>query len=87
MRTNLDLNEVHQRVQAICAWAKKATMSDEAGPYRDALTAEGQRLSELEDQLYLDVLATIASGSCPDPQQLARAALEASEVKFNRWRS
>jgi hypothetical protein len=87
MRTNLDLDAVHRRVQAIRARANKATVSDEAGPYRDALRAEGQRLSELEDQLYLDVLATIASGNCADPQQLAHAALEASEVKFNRWRS
>lgn len=87
MRDILDVEEVRRRVEAIRARAKQAVASDQAGPYRDSLMAESQELSETEDQLYLDVLAAIASGNCADPQELARAALEASEVKFNRWRS
>jgi hypothetical protein len=43
---------------------------------------EGQHL--LEDTLYISVLRTIARGA-PDPQELAREALEASKLEHVRW--
>lgn len=38
-----------------------------------------------EDELYIKVLESIASGECEDPAECAKAALFTQQMKFNRW--
>lgn len=39
----------------------------------------------LEDELYVAVLRSIAEGSCEDPAETARVALQANDIEFTRW--
>ena len=39
----------------------------------------------LEDGLYQDVLRAIADGTAVDPQEMAREALDAQSIPFDRW--
>ena len=38
-----------------------------------------------EDRLYLDVLQSIASGTCENPVECARLAITISRLDFARW--
>jgi hypothetical protein len=40
---------------------------------------------EVEDAIYLEVLKSIASGTCPDPAGCAREALKSRDMRFPRW--
>lgn len=55
----------------------------------DAIRAEAEygdddRAHTLEDALYVDVLRAIADGA-GDAKQLAKDALKARDIAFNRW--
>jgi hypothetical protein len=55
-------------------------------------TAEGERGGEpnedahaAEDQLYVEVFASIADGTCSEPALCAAEALKARGIEFARW--
>jgi hypothetical protein len=50
-----------------------------------SLTRDYEAAHSEEDQLYIDVLAAIASGKCEDPAGCAAAALKAQEIEFPRF--
>jgi hypothetical protein len=39
----------------------------------------------LEDALYAEILAAIASGGCTRPEECAAEALKTQEIEFERW--
>jgi hypothetical protein len=39
----------------------------------------------LEDELYLDLLQSIADGNCDDPQACAAEAIKTQDLNFARW--
>jgi len=39
----------------------------------------------IEDDLWAEVLQSIAEGSCDDPAELARVALHSVDLGFTRW--
>lgn len=39
----------------------------------------------MEDELHFDVLKAIAEGTCENPQECARLAIQTAEIGFARW--
>ncbi len=39
----------------------------------------------MEDDLYLDLLKSIAGGSCDDPSGCAALAIQSKDIDFCRW--
>lgn len=51
----------------------------------DLSRAESHEVAHIaEDQLFAEVLAAIAEGTCDDPQACARAALTSAWIQFER---
>lgn len=51
----------------------------------DLSQAESHEVAHIaEDQLFADVLAAIADGTCDDPKACARAALTSVGIQFER---
>lgn len=46
---------------------------------------DDERAHAEEDALHVDVLTSIAAGTCEDPRALARAALETLDLGHARW--
>lgn len=40
---------------------------------------------EMEDNLYREVLRSIAEGTAEDPKEMARLALTTDDIQFARW--
>lgn len=50
-----------------------------------AMRSDDEAAHSEEDSLRNDLLQGIADGSCEDPQECARLALETNEIPFARW--
>lgn len=46
---------------------------------------DNERAHYLEDDLYLDLLTSIADQTCDDPILCAKEAIKAADIDFNRW--
>jgi hypothetical protein len=49
------------------------------------LANDDEAAHSAEDRLYVDVMQSIADGSCEDPSACAAAALKTLEIDFERW--
>lgn len=67
----MNIRDVTERLERIRKTADKRAGDAEA---------HGQ-----EDQLYLELLQSIAEGTCDDPSKCAKVALETQEIAFSRW--
>jgi hypothetical protein len=50
-----------------------------------AARGDDERAHMLEDALYSDILAAIASGGCTRPEECCTEALKTQEIEFARW--
>ena len=51
---------------------------------RDSVS-DDETAHSMEDDLYFDVLASIAAGLCSDPAKCAEEATKTAEIDFARW--
>lgn len=50
-----------------------------------ACAGDDEAAHSMEDDLYFDVLASIAAGLCADPKQCADEATKTKEIDFQQW--
>lgn len=50
-----------------------------------ACKGDNEAAHSMEDDLYRDVIASIATGMCDDPEKVCAEALKTKEIEFVRW--